>query len=220
MEKKNLTIEIKEFDSDERTIAGYASTFGFPADSHGDIVSRGAFVDSVQKIKKEGIPLLMDHNTSVKAVLGTVVDAFEDDIGLYIKARLAKTDEVDEIRKKLMQGHLSKMSIGFFIEKHSYTEDRGQEIRVIEKVNLVEVSVVTIPANDRAKILAVKHEAAQEQCAEELQEDGVSAEEATEDASPCQVPEGISLEEKQSLERIADLMQQSLNQTRRKYYGK
>lgn len=242
MEHKDLKLEVRSFDADERTLSGYASTFGFPTDSYGDIVARGAFVDSVQKIKTQGLPLLMDHDTSVKSVLGTVIDAYEDDIGLFIKARLADTESVNEIRQKLIQGHLSKMSIGFFIEKQSFIEDAGKEVRVIEKANLMEISVVTIPANDRATILSVKAQETKEadamiaaekkelqepsiefleeayaeyaQFEQQLQEDGVRANEVTENASPCKTPEHIALES------IADLLQQSLNNTRRKYYGK
>jgi uncharacterized protein len=236
MEHKDLKLDVKGFSSDERTLEGYASTFGFPADSYGDIVARGAFIESIEKIKKEGLPLLMDHNTSINAVLGTIVEAYEDDKGLYIKAKLADTPRVNEVRDMLQQGHLNKMSIGFFIEKQSFTEDNGREIRVIEKANLMEVSVVTIPANTRAEILAVKEVELEtpveelkqetatttEEVVEEIQTNDVGTEEeaVTENADVCETPKGISDEERASLENTAALLQQSLNNTRRKYDGK
>jgi HK97 family phage prohead protease len=252
MEKKSVNLEVKQFDAESRLLSGYASTFGFPADVQGDVIVKGAFAESIMKIKNDGIPLLDSHKQDSQHVLGTVIDAFEDDHGLYITAKLADTPQVEEIRQKLKQGHINKMSIGFFIGKQHFKQHNGEEFRMIEKANLIEISVVPIPANSRATILSVKnqdssqepnaavlsesepkvvHEAKEEEVIDsepckcgsepkELQEDGVSAIEATENASDCQTPEGISLEEKQHLETIAELLQQSLNETRRKYNGK
>lgn len=266
MEHKNINLEIKRFDPDSRTISGYASTFGFPADVQGDVIMAGAFANSIHKIKKEGIPLLDSHKQDSEHVLGTVIDAYEDAHGLYITARLADTPRVEEIRQKLKQGHINKMSIGFFIGKQHFTNKGGQEYRMIDEAHLIEISVVPIPANSRATILSVKAQDTQgaavseeveeasmttvpptaeaqeealkceieektqetinedsevlENLAKPLQEDGVRADEATENASDCETPADISLEEKQALESIAALLQQSLNSTRRKYNGK
>ena len=285
MEKKSVNLEIKQFDAESRLLAGYASTFGLPADVQGDVIVKGAFAESIQKIKNGGIPLLDSHKQDSEHVLGTVIDAMEDDHGLYITARLADTPRVEEIRQKLKQGHINKMSIGFFIGKDHFRQHNGQELRFIEKADLIEISVVPIPANSRATILSVKNqdeksnyelqprpedwdgnepihlrkkETSQEantavlseskdeavsevseekindsepckycsesntaeEAVQESQEDGVRADEATENASACQTPEGISPDQREALETIADLLQQSLNQTRRKYDGK
>ena len=259
MEKKSVNLEIKQFDAESRLLAGYASTFGLPADVQGDVIVKGAFAESIQKIKNGGIPLLDSHKQDSEHVLGTVIDAMEDDHGLYITARLADTPRVEEIRQKLKQGHINKMSIGFFIGKDHFRQHNGQELRFIEKADLIEISVVPIPANSRATILSVKNQETSEDsntallseskdeavsevseekindsepckyCSEsntaeeavqESQEDGVRADEATENASACQTPEGISPDQREALETIADLLQQSLNQTRRKYDGK
>ena len=238
MEKKFCNLQVKEFHSEERTLSGYASTFGFPADSHGDVIARGAFVDCVKKIEREGIPLLDSHKQDSEHVLGTVVSAYEEEHGLFIKAKLADTPRVEEIRQKLKQGHIKKMSIGFFIEAQSFTQQDGMEYRVIEKADLIEVSVVPIPANGRATILAVKQqeldnteetespkiESAEAECTEcacqKDQDDGVRAEKATENAESCETPKVASDEEVQSLERLSKLLGMSINETRRKYNGK
>ena len=227
MEKKYCNLQVKEFHSDDRTLSGYASTFGFPADSHGDVIRRGAFVDCVKKIQSEGIPLLDSHKQDSEHVLGTVISAHEDEHGLFIKARLADTPRVEEIRQKLKQGHIKKMSIGFFIEAQSFTEQDGQEYRVIEKADLIEVSVVPIPANSRAEILAVKEQNldSSEEClctdcgCEKNQENGVRADEATENAVSLETPNNVSEKELQSLERLSELLGLSINNTRRKYNG-
>jgi HK97 family phage prohead protease len=217
MEKKYCNLQVKEFHSDERTLSGYASTFGFPADSHGDVIKRGAFVDCIKKIQSEGIPLLDSHKQDSEHVLGTVISAYEDEHGLFIKARLADTPRVEEIRQKLKQGHINKMS----------TEQDGKEYRVIEKADLIEVSVVPIPANSRAEILAVKEQKidSSEECActdcgcEKNQENGVRANEATENAVSLETPNTVSEKELQNLERLSELLGLSINNTRRKYNG-
>lgn len=227
MEKKYCNLQVKEFHSDDRTLSGYASTFGFPADSHGDVIRRGAFVDCVKKIQLEGIPLLDSHKQDSEHVLGTVISAYEDEHGLFIKARLADTPRVEEIRQKLKQGHIKKMSIGFFIEAQSFTEQDGREYRVIEKADLIEVSVVPIPANSRAEILAVKEQNldSSEECSctdcgcETNQENGVRANEATENAVSLETPNTVSEKELQNLERLSELLGLSINNTRRKYNG-
>jgi phage head maturation protease len=206
MEKKYCNLQVKEFHSEDRTLSGYASTFGFPADSHGDVIKRGAFVDCIKKIQSEGIPLLDSH---------------------IIKARLADTPRVEEIRQKLKQGHINKMSIGFFIEAQSFIEQDGREYRVIEKADLIEISVVPIPANSRAEILAVKEQNldSSEECActncgcEKNQENGVRADEATENAVSLETPNTVSEKELQNLERLSELLGLSINNTRRKYNG-
>jgi phage head maturation protease len=197
MEKKYCNLQVKEFHSDERTLSGYASTFGFPADSHGDVIKRGAFVDCIKKIQSEGIPLLDSHK--------------QDSV---IKARLADTPRVEEIRQKLKQGHINKMSIGFFIEAQSFTEQDGKEYRVIEKADLIEVSVVPIPANSRAEILAVKEQKidSSEECActdcgcEKNQENGVRANEATENAVSLETPNTVSEKELEALKKGQEIL--------------
>jgi hypothetical protein len=144
-----------------------------------------------------------------------------------IKARLADTPRVEEIRQKLKQGHINKMSIGFFIEAQSFIEQDGREYRVIEKADLIEISVVPIPANSRAEILAVKEQNldSSEECActncgcEKNQENGVRADEATENAVSLETPNTVSEKELQNLERLSELLGLSINNTRRKYNG-
>jgi len=157
MERKDLEFSIKNFKQDDRILTGYASTFGLPFDSAGDVINKGAFAKTILNVKKNGIPLLDSHKQESSHVLGTVVDAFEDDHGLFIKAVLADTPGVDEVRSKLMQGHINKMSIGFFIEQFEMREVNGDLVRFIGEADLMEVSVVAIPANNRADIVSVKN---------------------------------------------------------------
>lgn len=154
---KSRSFEIKDFDDDTRIVEGYASAFGFPADSVGDVLAPGSFKSSLARINSEGIPLLDTHVANGHSVLGTIFQAWEDDYGLYIRAKLADTPLVEEIRQKLLQGHLNKFSVGFYIkDSENERTESGDIVQIIKDTELMEVSVVPIPANARASIVSVK----------------------------------------------------------------
>ena len=152
MERKNLCIDaelkaVKE-DGDIGYIQGYGSVFG-NVDSYGDIVVKGAFVNS---IKKKMPALLLQHNPS--DVVGVWKVAKEDKNGLYLEGELnLKVQKARENYELLKQGALKGMSIGFSTIDSEYNQE-GK--RLIKEVDLWEVSIVTFPANVAAQINGVK----------------------------------------------------------------
>jgi HK97 family phage prohead protease len=247
MERKNMSVELDQTNSDERTLSGYASTFGFPADRQGDVIAKGAFAETILNIKKNGIPLLDSHVQNGDSVIGSVIDAFEDEKGLFIKAKLADTPRVNELRAKMQQGHLNRMSIGFFVEAQHFKELDGETYRIITKADLVEISVVPIPANPRAEILAVKQaEVENKEITEEFKENleqinedhkevleklddnpvqesscNCACEEAQEDGvrteDEIQVTENTTPCQKEALELAAEALRQNIELTKRKF---
>lgn len=151
MERAYSLLEVKSIDEDQRIITGIAST---PApDRMGDIVEpKGAEF-------KLPIPLLWQHRSSEP--IGEVFDAKVTSAGIEIKARVLKIDEpgklkdrIDEawqsIKYKLVRG----LSIGFDpIESARIENTFGY--RFIKWLWL-ELSAVTIPANEEATIQAAK----------------------------------------------------------------
>lgn len=157
MKKKTFELKFKQFDDHEGIVEGFATTFGFPADLDGDIISEKAFDESLIKVNQSGIPLLDGHNRdSVTNIIGTVISAVKTSRGIYIKDKLADTDSNIEIFQKLKQGHINKFSIGMMVEDTRFIEKDGIEFREITKAELFEVSLVAIPANPNAAILAIK----------------------------------------------------------------
>lgn len=143
-------------DGESGTLEGYLSTFG-NTDLQGDVIERGAFAKTVNRVNKDGIPLLADHNASVRDVLGTIVQASEDSHGLKIKARFASDPDSQAVRQKLLDGHLKAMSIGYEPKEWGIREEAdGQRVRVLKEVKLWEGSVVVFPANPEALVGAVK----------------------------------------------------------------
>ena len=79
----------------------------------------------------------------------------EDAVGLHVEGKLAlKTTRGAEAYELLKMGAISGLSIGFITREDSY--DRVTGIRTLKKVDLWEVSLVTFPANDAARVAAVK----------------------------------------------------------------
>lgn len=148
----NLPFEVKQISDEDPvffTFEGYASTFG-NVDLGDDIVEKGAFIDSLRKSPE--VPILWQHN--MNEPVGKSIDLFEDNRGLYIKAKLPKKDTLvsGRIIPQIEIGSIKEMSIGFFIEDFEIKED----LRILKKINLFEVSLVTKAMNPRAQLTGFK----------------------------------------------------------------
>ena len=143
-----LTLEVKQEDSQYVYLEGFASTFG-NLDRDGDIIVKGAFANTLTVRKPK---LLYQHD--MKQPIGVIDTAFETDEGLVIKGRMPKDNTlVKDIYPLLMMGALGDFSIGFNVVNADITPDGN---RVITEVELWEVSIVTVPANPEARIMGVK----------------------------------------------------------------
>lgn len=156
MERKTLDVAWKDAAAGDGVLVGYASTFG-NVDKGGDVVVPGAFAETIRDLKaSNGIPLLADHVASTASVLGTIYDAKEDARGLVIWARFSSVPTAQEVRTKLREGHLSKLSIGYETLEEAYDERDGNRVRLLRKVKLWETSVVVFPMNPAASVSRVK----------------------------------------------------------------
>jgi len=154
---EHLTVPIQwKAAGDAGTLEGYASTFG-NVDLGGDVVVKGAFTKTIANIKANGIPLLADHVASTASVLGTIFDASEDEKGLKIKARFSSAPSAQDVRTKLLEGHLDRMSIGYDPVEYAYMDgEDGRQNRKLIEVKLWEASVVVFPMNPEAAVGRVK----------------------------------------------------------------
>lgn len=149
MERGNISENflIKAVGLENTIISGYASVFNI-VDSQNDIVQKGAFEDT----KPENIKLLWQHDT-LKPI-GIIKSLYEDDYGLKIQAEinnriLLGKETTELVRQKVIDG----LSIGFCAKDFEYD---NQGVRLLKKVDLMEISVVTFPANRNAGIINVK----------------------------------------------------------------
>jgi len=130
-------------------ISGYGSVFGV-LDSYDDIVENGSFSDS---LNEHGMPkMLLQHRW--EDIGGVWKVAREDQKGLYLEGEInLDVQKAREYYSLIKQGAIDGLSIGYVTEDY----ERDQKgIRHIKKVNLMEVSIVTFPANVEAFIREVR----------------------------------------------------------------
>lgn len=145
--------------NDDGTFTGYGSVFGV-LDSYREIVAPGAFAESLQAIKSGGDPLpaLWQHDS--REPVGGYDSLEEDSTGLKVAGFLLK-DEIPRAKEAyaLMKRRVVKgLSIGYYVLEDSWNEK--DRIRTLQKLELVEISIVTFPANQEALIDAVKSQLA------------------------------------------------------------
>jgi len=130
-------------------IEGYASLFNV-VDSGGDIVAPGAYRASLERLAAEDrkIKMLWQHDPN--APIGIWDDVREDDKGLYVKGRVIQdVTKGREALKLIEAGAVDGLSIGYrTINAHK--DENGR--RILQKVELWEVSIVTFPMLPSATI--------------------------------------------------------------------
>ena len=150
LEHKDFKFDIKGID-DEGKFSGYASTFG-NEDRVGDIVQKGAFTKTLQK-GVGAVQMFYQHDSS--EIIGEFTKLHEDEKGLFFEGQLfiKEIKRAQEAHFLMQKNKLKAVSIGYRIESKGY-DDAGR--RLLKQVDLMEISVVTYPANPEATIDRVK----------------------------------------------------------------
>lgn len=118
-------------------IEGYASTTD--VDRHGDVVPTSVWEKGMQNYLKNPIILAYhDHNNPI----GRMIEHKTDGKGLWIKARISTAAKQFQLIK---DGILTAFSIGFRVLDAEYSS--AAEVFLIKDLELVEISVVSVPAN-------------------------------------------------------------------------
>jgi HK97 family phage prohead protease/HK97 family phage major capsid protein len=118
-------------------IEGYASTTD--VDRQGDVVPAGVWEAGLKNYLKNPIILAQhDHDDPV----GRMVQHRVDSTGLWIKARISAAADIYNLVK---DGVLTAFSVGFRVLDAEY--NAATELFVIKSLELVEISVVSVPAN-------------------------------------------------------------------------
>lgn len=133
---------------------GYGSVFGVK-DTYDEIVAPGAFAETLAASSAAGtMPALLWQHRSGEPI-GVYTSMSEDAVGLKVAGQLAlKTARGAEAYELLKMKAISGLSIGFVTRQDAY--DRVTGIRTLKQVDLWEVSLVTFPANDSARVQGVK----------------------------------------------------------------
>lgn len=123
--------------------AGYAAIFGRP-DRGGDVVRAGAFARSLKKAPG-AVPLLWQHAPG--RPIGRVEYLKEDKRGLRVIGRLSQGAAGREAAALLKEGAVRGLSFGYRVR-----EAAGEGPRELTDLELVEISLVTLPMQPKARV--------------------------------------------------------------------
>lgn len=168
---KSLTVKpvqakaVDGSDLEEGEFLAYASVFGVK-DLDGDVVSPDAFDKTLAEWKSSGnlVPMLWGHNTSDPDMnLGEFASTEVDEHGLLVKGRIdLEGPKGQQVYRLIKGGRVRQLSYTYRITKGEYVIPQGEENADkepyfrIDEVELFEISIVQIGANQETEILAVK----------------------------------------------------------------
>lgn len=152
-EVRSFALQIKAA-GDDGSVEGYGSVFGV-LDNYDDVIAKGAFAATLAAHKSAGtMPAMLWQHDACEPI-GIWSEMVEDDKGLRIKGQLAlDTARGKEAHALLKMGALNGLSIGFVSKQWAY--DRETDVRTLTEIDLWEVSLVTFPANEKARVTNVK----------------------------------------------------------------
>lgn len=149
---RGIAHKIKQFDIRDGKVEGFASTFN-NIDRGGDRILPGAFDKTLSVHRPIDIKQLRGHNPNV--IIGQWFEfSLEKDgdvSGLFVKGEVFEgIKDSDDARFLLDKKVLDGLSIGFFIVEDSFNRKDG--VLDIIEVDLLEVSIVTFPMNNLARL--------------------------------------------------------------------
>lgn len=152
--KATLTLPITVKALDEAgTFEAMAWPYGAP-DRTGDVILPGAFSKSLEGYAERQTmpPMLWQHKHDEP--VGYWMELEDTDAGLRAKGRIETTIQKGGEAYKLAKNKGLSLSVGFSMKSDDAYEDDG--IRYIKNLELLEVSLVSVPANAGATIQTVK----------------------------------------------------------------
>ena len=139
-----IDLEVRET-GDGMTFEGYAAVFNSESEDLGgfrEYIAPGAFKRSLQS--RNEVKLLWNHDAGepLASVRGGTLKLTEDDRGLKVEARLAKTSRGFDVAELIRSGTVDSMSFGFSVIKDTWEGN----VRTLNAVRLFEISLVSFPA--------------------------------------------------------------------------
>lgn len=158
MERMNFGLHECKFaqDGEAMTIEGYGAVFG-NVDAYGDVITPGAFAKSLAEHKQAGTmpQMLLEHGSSPLPI-GVWKSMSEDGHGLKVQGEFLTTALGIDSWKAAKAGAINGLSIGYRPTEFQMRTKPDDPRRLLKSVDLVEVSLVGRPANDKARVSQVK----------------------------------------------------------------
>ena len=140
--------------SEEGVFRGLASATGV-VDLGGDIVAPGAFKQTLAEHARSGTKPVMLRDHDMREPVGVWTSIQETPRGLEVAGKLTlAVQKARETLALLKDGALTGLSIGY--RTVEATKDPKSGARVLQRVDLHEISLVSMPMNQAARVVAVK----------------------------------------------------------------
>ena len=166
MEHLYKSFDIKAAD-DAGTISGYFSTYDKKPDSYGDIVAPGAFTETIKAREASGHPFPLCWNHDLDQIIGKVNEIEDTDKGPLMTASFFDTPLAQEKREIVKSGVVYQFSFAYDVLEAGPVElEDGTKANELRKLDLFEVSIVPIPANQNAVVTEIKADAPEEKSEE------------------------------------------------------
>lgn len=139
----NSSFESKAFSKGSKSlkIAGYANTI--TKDRSGDIVTAEAWAKGVENFRKNPV-MLYQHKHDQP--IGRFDKITVDKKGIYVEGSISEAAEKNHgIHTLIKDGALKSFSVGFRVKDGKF--NRSDESMIITDVELLEISVVSVPCN-------------------------------------------------------------------------
>ena len=168
MERTFIPLREIKFASDDTgamEFSGYGAVFG-NVDAYGDVILPGAFADTLATAHKTGVfpAMLSQHGgwgmtAQDLTPVGVWSSLSEDGVGLKLDGVLAPTprgQELGILMKMKPRPAIDGLSIGYIAKEWTPRSKPEEPRRTLKKVDLIEISPVTFPANGKARVTSVK----------------------------------------------------------------
>jgi HK97 family phage prohead protease len=150
----STTFNIKQKRKAEGCFSGYASVFD-EVDIQHDLVVRGAFQETLQEWKKKSQKPKMLWQHEAQDPIGLWHHLYEDQQGLYVDGQLLlEIERAREAYVLMKAGVLDSLSIGYRVVEA--IQSKNKTLRLLTKLDLFEISLVTFAANEKAKVTNLK----------------------------------------------------------------
>ncbi|UYQ70657.1 HK97 family phage prohead protease [Pelagibacterium flavum] len=138
--------------NDDGVFSGHASIFG-EVDLGRDVVQVGAFTKSLSSKPAARVKMLREHDQ--REPIGVWSEIIEDGKGLKVTGKLVlDTVKGRETHALMKAGAIDGLSIGY--RTKSARLDKTKGVRLLDEIELHEISVVTFPMLPSATVSAVK----------------------------------------------------------------
>lgn len=168
MDRIEIKLASDSVDAKTGEFAGYGAVFG-NVDSYGDVISKGAFRDTLREWEQRGKlpPMLLQHGGGFLGgaddmlPVGQWTSMEENSKGLKVSGKLFAlgTERGQYLYEGLKSGVLDGLSIGYMAREFTRGTKPGEPERTLTNIDLMEVSIVTFPANGKARVTGVKADA-------------------------------------------------------------